>query len=376
MSLFPIAVMSLFFTRDIGMSVETLMVVQAIFGFVIVLAEFPSGYLADRLGYRRTLLIASLVVTAGWVAYARAHTVLDVVLAEVALGVGFAMISGADTALLYESLLANGEEAKFGLWLGRAKSCAQIAEGSSALVAGALYAVSPRLPFLVQIPVWLAAAAVAFAMLETPRSDVTESPHLTRMFGIIRHAALGAPKLRAVMLLGTAFGISTFAPVWLIQLYATDSGVTPEYLGPIWAAANYTVAVGALLSTRLEKRVGLLPVLAGCVALVTLGYLGLGLSKLWFGFGFYFLLTLLRGINGTLLQHEEQKLIPSSDRASYASLRSLMFRLSFVVLGPLVGRAVDQQGQRPVYLALGALFTGCCGLCFWLLWRSHRAQTS
>ena len=42
---------------------------QLFFGLAMALFEFPSGYLADRLGYRRTLLVASMAMLAGWSVY-------------------------------------------------------------------------------------------------------------------------------------------------------------------------------------------------------------------------------------------------------------------------------------------------------------------
>ena len=81
-----------------------IMGLQAIFGLVIALLEFPSGYLADRVGYRSALLLGALGSLAGWTAHATATSFWTVAGAEVLLAAGLSLISGADTALLYESL--------------------------------------------------------------------------------------------------------------------------------------------------------------------------------------------------------------------------------------------------------------------------------
>jgi hypothetical protein len=173
-----------------------------------------------------------------------------------------------------------------------------------------------------------------------------------------------------VILLATAFGVSSFVPVWIIQLYAVGAGVPVAWLGPIWAAANYSVALAALSSAAIGRRVGLLPTLGLCVALVLLGYVGLGLTHAWYGFAFYYLLTLMRGLNGPVLHHEEQRLVPSSDRASFLSLRSLIFRGSFIVLGPMVGAAIDRHGMHPVLLVVGPLLAMASFAAWLLLWRA------
>ena len=55
MSLFPMAILTVFYRQNLGMSMAEIMLVQGGFGLVMALFEFPSGYLADRIGYRRTL---------------------------------------------------------------------------------------------------------------------------------------------------------------------------------------------------------------------------------------------------------------------------------------------------------------------------------
>jgi MFS family permease len=103
-ALFPIPVITLFWKDQIGMSLTDIMWLQAIFGATAVVCEFPSGYVADRLGYRRSLVIGALFWLAGWLAYALGTTFAGMVLAETQLGVGLAFISGADSALLFVSV--------------------------------------------------------------------------------------------------------------------------------------------------------------------------------------------------------------------------------------------------------------------------------
>src|SRR6185436_10727341 len=104
--LFPIPIITLFWKDQIGMSLADIMVLQAVFGLAVVLFEFPSGYVADRVGYRRSLLIGAALWCAGWAIYSVAVSFAEVMAAEVVLGGGSAFISGADRALLWVSLEA------------------------------------------------------------------------------------------------------------------------------------------------------------------------------------------------------------------------------------------------------------------------------
>src|SRR5690606_34251745 len=112
--------------------------------------------------------------------------------------------------------------------------------------------------FVLQIGVALAEAAIAFALVEPPRAP---EPHRTpreRLRSILAVATRRGP-LRAILVLAVLLSLSSFIPVWLIQVYALDAGVPVEWLGPIWAVANLSVAAGAFASTRVGATLGLMP---------------------------------------------------------------------------------------------------------------------
>ena len=87
MALFPIAVFTLFLRNELGLGLFHVFVLQAIFACGVALLEFPSGYLADRWGYRRVLLVATVFAVLGWLAYALAVDFVTLVIGELLLAV-------------------------------------------------------------------------------------------------------------------------------------------------------------------------------------------------------------------------------------------------------------------------------------------------
>ena len=376
MSLFPIAVLTIFWKTKIGMSMTEIMVLQGFFGAVLAAFEFPSGYVGDRLGYRRTLMLAAAIGVIGWVVYSFSTTMVQIAVAEALLAISFSLASGCDSALLYESLLERGHEREFARWFGRYKFWGQISEGCAALAAGVLYAFHDRAPFMLQAVVWAVNIGLAAYMVEPARRAPVEIGVLRKFGQLIVYAARDTPALRATILLGLCFGLASFVPVCLIQSYAVDAGIQTTWLGPIWAVANFSVALAALMSSRVADRIGVHALLAGCVALVAIGYGGLATSYAWWGFAFYFVLTIMRGFNGPILQHVQQRLIPSADRAALGSLGSALFRAGFLCIAPFIGIAVDAHGQHTVLAYCGAGFAGCGVLGLWAFVRSKAAASS
>ena len=375
MALVPMAILTVFLERRAGFEVLDIMLLQGVFGLGVVLFEFPSGYLADRLGYRRCLILAFALWSVAWPLYGLAGGWTGVAVAELLLGVGMALVSGCDTALLYESLLARGREAEFARWAGRQTFAGQLSEGAAALVAGLLFALAVALPFFVQGALSLIGLGLALALVEAPRERPSFSDSAGQIRAMLRHVARENRELRALFFAAVVLGLASFVPVWTIQLYALEAGLPEAGLGPLWAVANFCVAAAALLSHRLLSHRPLVATVLLCTALAVFAYLGLGLSHALYGFAFYYGLTLLRGLAQPVLHHREQQLVPSRDRAGFLSLRSMAFRLGFLAIGPLVGFAVDGVGQHPTMLALAALFGLAGAGAAWSLARARSVAT-
>ena len=80
----------------------------------------------------------------------------------------------------------------------------------------------------------------------------------------------------------------------------------------------------------------------------------------------------MRGLAFPVLHHEEQRRIPSSDRAALISLRSLVFRAAFVAVGPAVGVAIDRAGHHSALGVSGLAIAGLSGVGWLWLSRARR----
>lgn len=358
--LFPIPIITLFWKDQIGMSLADIMVLQAVFGLAVVLFEFPSGYLADRVGYRRSLLVGTALLMAGWLLYTRAESFWSVAVAETILGAASAFMSGADRALLWVSLEGTGRVGQYTRWDGRIRAVCQSAEAMSAAAGGWLYTAGPRWPFWLQVPAAALAFSTAALLREMPRPRAADGrSHVERARHVIGFTLWHHRRLRAAMALSVALGLSTFVVIWLIQPYMQARGIPTAWFGPLWACAHLWLAVVSLASGRVLGTLGVRASLLGCCLLVPLGYAGLSLSHAAWGIVFYLCFMTVRGLQGPILATVMQHDAPPEDRASVLSIATLLFRLSFVVAGPPIGALVDRVGMEP---ALGALAVVLGGL--------------
>jgi MFS family permease len=344
MTLFPMAIITIFWKDHIGLSLTQILLLQGILSVVMVVMEYPSGYVSDRIGYRVSLTLASLLGMVGWGVYTVATSFAHVMVAEILLGISLAFISGSDSALLYETLKADGSEQNYARHQGRMSGYAQAGEALGAVGAGVLYAYAPVLPFVLQVGVWLLALLLTRSMVEPTRIITSPSSHMAEALRSARYAFVENRNLRYTILLNSVLGIASFYPVWLIQPYMQHAGVPLTWFGPVWSGANLTVAFFSLTSHRAAAYLGDRFMVILFLVLIVVGYFGLGVIGGFWGFLFYYLLTSMRGLRGPMMLNLTQKECPSANRAGILSLQSLCFRLLFVCTGPLVGMLADRAG--------------------------------
>jgi len=375
MMLFPMAIITLFWKEQIGLSLSQILLLQSIFSIATVLLEYPSGYISDRLGYRMALSLASLLGILGWGMYTLADSFGDVLLAEILLGISLSFISGSDSALLYETLKQEGNEALYARCEGRVTGFSQSGEALGAVFAGMLYAAFPLSPFILQVAVWVLALLVTRGMVETPRESAIQArSHLAEALHTARYAFWDNPRLRSAIVFNTLLGLASFFPVWLIQPYMRQGGVPLAWFGPVWAGANLVVALSAMASHRTHRLLNDRWMALLFIALILVGYFGLGVVGGLYGFLFYYLLTCMRGLRGPMMLSHVQRETPSANRAALLSLQSLTFRLCFACVGPSVGRLADGVGvQRTFHLLMYAFLILLPPLAFLFL-RSFRQQ--
>jgi MFS family permease len=352
MALLPMAIITLFWKDQIGLSLAEILLLQSIFSLATLLMEFPSGYLSDRLGYRFALNLACLFGMTGWTTYTFAGSFSGVLAAEIQLGISYAFISGSDSALLYETLRHDGREEHYARYDGRMTAWAQIGEAGGAIGAGVLYAWFPLLPFFLQVGIWILALVVCRQLKEIPSRPRKIGSHLHEALRIALKAFIHSPGLRFTILFAALLGLASFYPVWLIQPYMQSLEVPLAWFGPVWALANLCVSFGSIISHRIQYHLGARGTSLLLLGLLVAGYSGLAFTHILWGFAFYFLLTIMRGIQGPFLRLALQQQCERYERASILSLKSLVFRFGFVITGPLVGILADRAGLSFCFLTL------------------------
>jgi MFS family permease len=249
------------YVAELGLSKTQAGVLAGSYAVGTLLASLPSGWLAARRGARPTLLLGLALLAVASVAFGLGRSFLVLALARFVQGVAGAAAWAAGLAWLVEVVPRGRRGQMIGTVLGTG-----IAGAIGGPVLGALaHALTPRAVFS---GVGVVALALAAAVLLTPAQGEALPSGDLRSALRERRVLAGAWLTTLPTLFFGVFGV--LVPLRLAGLGASATQVAAVFLCAAAAEAVVSPLVGRLSDRRgrrLPVRLGLLGVLAGCLAL-------------------------------------------------------------------------------------------------------------
>ncbi|MBA4410580.1 MAG: MFS transporter [Odoribacter sp.] len=348
----PIVVL---FYQENGLSMSQIFILKSIYSIAMVTTELPSGYLADVWGCRRTLLFGAIMGTVGIMIYSISSDFTSFVIAEIILGVGFSFISGADSAMLYDSLKAENREDDYVKHEGRITSAGNFAEALAGVAGGLLAIISLRTPFYFQI--FVAAVGIPAAYFLKEPKHALERTHL-KMKEILSIVKLTyqKPEMRSAIMISSFTGAATLTYAWFVQPYFQKAGVPVSVFGILWTLLNLSAGVFSMYSYRIERSLGRRNTLLFIVIFISLGFIltsvEVSLAGIAILFGFY----MVRGIATPVLKEQINQYTDSKVRATILSVRNFEIRIIFAAIGPVLGYLTDTFSLQTALMVTGIIY--------------------
>ncbi|HSX06064.1 MAG TPA: MFS transporter [Candidatus Saccharimonadales bacterium] len=303
----------------------------AIWMVVSVLAEVPTGVIADRFSKKWSLVIGQALQLATFTVWLAAPNFLGYLAGFVLWGAGEAFLSGASQAYLYESL-DDAHRKIFGKIYARSSAFTMMAYFAGSLLA---FVIGPHYDVLLLASMAVSLIALGITLgLPATRSQVQieiRPKILSSALRAIRsHPALRQILIGAVIIQGLMSMLGEYLPQYYQQVG------TPLHAVPLFIAVGSLAAAGLYWwMHRIETQISRYqPLIAG-------GFLGLFVVSFWIGtaaavigmFVFTRVLRMLSVHNESHIQHHA----PNEARATVGSLYSFAAKLVSAGAVSLVG---------------------------------------
>lgn len=353
------SVFFVFYSQVLGLSVAEILALQSYATALRGALDVPLGGVADRVSRRGCLLWSSVCLASGPAVLLLFPSLAAAIVAETLIATSTALRSGADSALLFDALEAEGRREQYAFAESRAQAFASIGSASAAVLGGLLAAADLRLPYLVSTVFAVGTGLVAYRL-----PDARPAASVRRSTRPLREAVSGvasSPSLLWVVGLYVLVVVVSHVYYYLQQPFLEEVGMPVAVFGLVFAGTKLVTALVANVAHRVDGALGE----RGTSALMTVvGAGGLGAMALASGpWGALFILSrgLLDGLWMPLANIYTNRRVASALRATTLSLQSVAGRFVLAAVLALLGGAMETTALAPL-LAVSAVATAVLGL--------------
>ena len=344
------------FWQDNGLSMAQVMLLQSIFAILVVILEVPTGYLADVWGRKKSLVTASVALSLAFIGYTISGRFWQFAIIEACFAAGIALMSGSDSALLYDSLKALGRESAYKRTWGNTLFYLLLVGGASNIIGGLIGQISFRLTFIVTIPLTITMLIIGLSFKEPKRhKPIIKKGYLQELLSILAYAMVKNKRLKWLIIYTGIIYAFYQSALWFYQPYFSLAGLDIVHFGIIFASYQVFAAFSARNAARIEKAIGRKGSMVLVFGLVVTSFLLMGNFIHWFSFTFGFLHQFIRGFFKVVVSDYVNAMTDSAKRATVLSIQNMFSSLLYAVFIPLPGIASDHLGLALTLTLIGAL---------------------
>ncbi len=335
-----------------GLNTTEIFLLQSIFSAAYLLLEIPGGMIADRLGRALSIKISTPIAALGMILYGFGGHFWQFVICELILAVASCLISGVDTALLIDSLKADGREKEF----------VRIQQRMDGLGFASTAVAVPLAVGLVHL--WGTSATIvadgvatglgwyfSLKLVEAPRSNGGQGKLRRSAWHALRELA-GKPQVRWLVTLKSVLNTATYIGFWISALYYRQLGIPVVLFGVILAVRSLWKA---WLSHHFHVEGNVARKEIVFAASIGATYLVMATGQIWLVWAVLGH-DVVQALGSSPLTRRLNTHIEEDHRATLNSVANLIQRMAYMVAGPLVGIAIDKVG-----LNMGMVLTGIAG---------------
>ena len=349
-----------------GVSVLEIAIIESISLALGILLEVPWGVLADRIGYRRTMIFCSGLYFISKIVFWQANGFADFLLERVMLSVVLAGFSGVDSSILYLSCQGQDSQKAFGIYNSMSMVGLLMAAGVFSLLIQDNYSLAG---FLTVISYGMAALlSLGLAEVKERTAEaVRPEPFRTTLQSTLRNPTF------LLFLAGVAFLSETHQTitVFLNQLQYTRCGMSNTAIGILYIVATLLGLLG-LYSAAVTSRLGRKHSFFKFCGLAAVSCLALAVTAQVFP---SVLGILILRFSNTLFQPFQSEIqnqqIQTDNRATALSIHSML--ISCIAIGTnLVFGALSDWSLPAAFFFGGSICI--LALIFFLIWYQRSAR--
>ena len=345
-----------------------------------LIAEVPSGVLADKFGRDKMVRLGQLLAGSGLIIQAFGSSLIPFMVGQAIMMIGVSFVSGADEALFFDKLQFKQSSVDWRKLVTRCSQIALIGSTAAIIIGGGLHSIDPRIPWILTGSAFISTVFLIWPIKES-RPVKYKQKLLVELREHLASIVSGFAEFRTkklflyVPIIVIVQGLFYTAGWGLLRLVLLDRFHFSPLSGSIVIASSSLITVGILaymhkFAERMsEKRVLILiSALAGASLLFSIMDIGI-----W---GYFVILALYAGEH--VLQPFMSEIInyrtSEEQRATVLSVGSFLRTIPYVALAPFIGY-LNTHDSLEQFLIVWAFLIGVA-IIFYLSLKKRDAQIS
>jgi MFS family permease len=325
-----------------NLSMTEVMLLESIFLISSLLLEIPSGAFADNYGRKNSLALSMLLGCISLILFGIGTEFMTFLLAQVLLGIGWALSSGASDALIYDSLLEMKQEERYSRIFGINHFLILSTLAVSSILSGYLVFIGQRKLFFITAAIWSLGIVLALLMKEPPIHK--KHSYFKTIANAVRFTAKHG-KVRDLIIYYGVFAAISHLAYFIIQPFYMD----PLLIGIATFVYFITAAIGGLIILRGKNILNILLIISG-VCFVGVHFFGIIPGIILIG-----VMSLSCGIRDVIVSRRINTVTDSHHRATVISVQNMSKSIVYAATAPLFGYATDILNASTAFLMMGII---------------------
>lgn len=336
------------FLKFKGLSFFDIMVFYSGISVLGILFEIPAGIYSDKKGYKKSLLISSVLKTLAIVLMIKSETMVFRLISMIFFALSESFFSGTDAALLHKSLEKINALNDFGEIIKKTKKISMFVLAIVVLFSGSIYDINEYLPFILSAIIVFCSSIVALFFYDESFIK-KEYDYNTTYAKMINSIIKGLMKYNKTILIYVLFGYIFSNMNFIAQEVMDKKNLDYRYFGLIFFISNMISVLTFKYSYIIEERY---KHKLFSVSVVFLAVIFVGILLARHSIYIIVLLPLMRISSALVIPRLEVLLNNSIDieeRATYLSFSSAISKVVQLVADPVLGIIIDMRG---IYFAI------------------------
>lgn len=340
-----------------GISYFQLSTIEAVGLIAVLLLEIPSGAFADLIGRKYSVFIGLFLTGIELILIAYGFNYLFFLIAAFIGGIGGSLVSGADTALLYDSLKKIKKENKFNKILGKGKSIFYISVVIATAIGSLIYTVSKTGVFYFNGLIFIIGAFFFLTMYE-PRNNKNKFSLKNQLNHIIESFKYTMKHKKLIWIISFAIFSGAFISIFhnmLRQPYMQSIGINIAIFGILTSILFLARSFVSYKSYDIEKKIGEKKSLYLVVILQAIAFFLMAVVNLYLAFVFVVIIYCIWSYQEIIMEGYSNRHMTSKQRATLISIQNFFRSITLVIAFLIVGWITDLTSiSYTLYILSGA----------------------